>query len=100
MTDTARSTQQAASSKYADRLSKSKEVVQLEEVSHNVEQTKIEIAASKLQTKSAISREKKKLEALKGEFPLDIDAILDQKAEIADLERGFKGIEELEEELF
>lgn len=86
--------------KYAERLQKSSEEKESEEIQHRIEDAELQLKSDILATRRAISPARKKLENAKGRFPFDSAFILEQKSELKSLEEGLKELEELQKELF
>ena len=87
-------------SKYKDRLQKSQQEKETEEVSFQVEEAEQQLQSDILATKKSAASKAKELNRLKDTFPLDSDAIIAAQVELEGLKDGLKRLEALKEELF
>jgi len=86
--------------KYAQLLAQSKDQRDEAERQLNVEEAAQDLDSAILNQKRSISGATRRLQEIKGRFPLDIDAIIDAQVELRDLEAGQKDLEDLKAELF
>ncbi len=86
--------------KYADLLSRSKE--QKDEATRQlqVDEAMQDLEGEILRSKKAILASERKLADLKGRFPLEITAILEETQNLNDLKEGLKALNALKAELF
>lgn len=91
---------QATVTKYVDLLAQSKDQKDEAERSLQVEEAQQDLASAITDQKRAILRTTRKLQEVKGKFPLDLKSIIDAQTELRDLEAGMEDLEDLQAELF
>ena len=84
---------------YKNRKPLSSEEKDQKEVEFAIQDTKLQFEADKLATRRAIAECKEKLNNLKSDYPIDIQAIITAKEDLKNLEGGLEEIEVLQKEL-
>ena len=84
---------------YKNRKPLSSEVQDQKEVEFAVQNTKLQFEADKLATQRAIAEYKEKLDNLKSDYPINIQAIITTQEDLKNLEAGLKAIKDLQKEL-
>ena len=69
------------------------------EIEFAVQNTKLQFEADKLATQRAIAECKEKLDSLKSDYPINIQAIITAQEDLKNLEAGLEAIEVLQKEL-
>lgn len=84
---------------YKNRKLLSSEVQDQKEVEFAVQNTKLQFEADKLATQRAIAECQEKLDNLKSDYPINIQAIITAQEDLKNLEAGLEAIEVLQKEL-
>ena len=84
---------------YKNRKPLSLEAQDQKEVEFAVQNTKLQFEADKLATQRAIAEYKEKLDNLKSDYPINIQAIITTQEDLKNLKAGLEAIEILQEEL-
>ena len=87
-------------SKYSQLLQASDKDKAASQVEHQVAQAKASVASQKASIEGQISKEKQRVEVIKGSFPLDVQAVIHAANAVKELEGFLKAVEEIETELF
>ena len=87
-------------SKYAQLLVQSDKEKAATVVTFQEEQAKASVNSAKASLAGQLSREKQAIEVLKGQFPLDVQSVVDAGNAIKELENSLATIATLETELF
>ena len=69
------------------------------EIEFAVQNTRLQFEVNKLATQNAIDECKEKLDDLKSDYPIDIQAIITAQEDLKNLEAGLEAIEVLQKEL-
>ena len=84
---------------YKNRKLLSSEVQDQKEIEFAVQNTKLQFEADKLATQRAIAEYKEKLDNLKSDYPINIQAIITTQEDLKNLEAGLEAIKNLQKEL-
>ena len=84
---------------YKNRKPLSSEAQDQKEIEFAVQNTKLQFEADKLATQRAIAEYKEKLDNLKSDYPINIQAIITTQEDLKNLEAGLKAIKDLQKEL-
>lgn len=84
---------------YKNRKPLSSEAQDQKEVEFAIQNTKLQFEADKLATQRAISEYKEKLDNLKSDYPINIQAIITMQEDLKNYEAGLKAIKDLQKEL-
>ena len=84
---------------YKNRKPLSSEAQDQKEVEFAVQNTKLQFEADKLATQRAIAEYKEKLDNLKSDYPINIQAIITTQEDLKNLEAGLEAIKDLQKEL-
>ena len=84
---------------YKNRKPLSSEAQDQKEIEFAVQNTKLQFEADKLATQRAIAEYKEKLDNLKSDYPINIQAIITTQEYLKNLEAGLKAIKDLQKEL-
>ena len=84
---------------YKNRKPLSSEAQDQKEVEFAVQNTKLQFEADKLATQRAIAEYKEKLNNLKSDYPINIQAIITTQEDLKNLEAGLEAIKNLQKEL-
>ena len=84
---------------YKNRKPLSSEAQDQKEVEFAVQNTKLQFEADKLATQRAIAEYKEKLNNLKSDYPINIQAIITTQEALKNLEAGLEAIKNLQKEL-
>ena len=83
---------------YKNRKPLSSEAQDQKEVEFAVQNTKLQFEADKLATQRAIAEYKEKLDNLKSDYPINIQAIITTQEDLKNLEAGLEAIKNLQKE--
>lgn len=83
---------------YLNKKVLSEDVVETTQVEYAVESTKLELQSSLLATRKSLGEAENRLKELKTEYPLNIQAIVDEQLKVRDFKDGIKIIESLQKE--
>jgi ACT domain-containing protein len=86
-------------SKYKDRLAQSQDLKEEQKIQFKVEKTNLQLKGTLLSTQEKLAQARLDLESLKGQYPLDPQAVINKKNDVRDLENGEKDIQDLIAEL-
>ena len=84
---------------HKNRKPLSSEAQDQKEVEFAVQNTKLQFEADKLATQRAIAEYKEKLDNLKSDYPINIQAIITTQEDLKNLEAGLEAIKNLQKEL-
>ena len=84
---------------YKNRKPLSSEAQDPKEIEFAVQNTKLQFEADKLATQRAIAEYKEKLDNLKFDYPINIQAIITAQEDLKNLEAGLEAIKNLQKEL-
>ena len=84
---------------YKNRKPLSSEAQDQKEVEFAVQNTKLQFEADKLATQRAIAEYKEKLDNLKSDYPINIQAIITTQEDLKNLKAGLEAIKNLQKEL-
>ena len=84
---------------YKNRKPLSSEAQDQKEVEFAVQNTKLQFEADKVATQRAIAEYREKLDNLKSDYPINIQAIITAQEDLKNLEAGLEAIKNLQKEL-
>ena len=86
--------------KYKDRLLQSDQDKAQKEVEFQVKQAMLQLDADLLATEQSLAENEELLNRLLSTYPFDVQAIINTKTAIAELEAGIEELKKLKKELF
>lgn len=86
--------------KYSERLQMSQKEKDSQESQYQVEQAKLQLASDILATQQSVMNASKRVDQLKGHFPLQSADIISAQGDLQGYEQGLKMLRALESELF
>lgn len=86
--------------KYSERLQMSQTEKDSQESQYQVEQAKLQLSSDILATQQSVMNASKRVDELKGQFPLKSADIISAQGDLEGFEQGLKMLKALESELF